>query len=66
MQIKNAVALVSGGLSGLGRATAQTLAEAGAKVVVLDLPREDGDEIAAQIGAEVSYCAADVTSAEQV
>lgn len=66
MQIKNAVALVSGGLSGLGRATAQTLAEAGAKVVVLDLPREDGDELAAQIGAEVSYCAADVTSAEQV
>jgi len=38
MQMKDTVALVTGGVSGLGRATADALADAGARVVVLDLP----------------------------
>jgi NAD(P)-dependent dehydrogenase (short-subunit alcohol dehydrogenase family) len=38
MQLDGAVALVSGGASGLGRATAEALRERGAEVVVLDLP----------------------------
>ena len=66
MELRDTVALVTGGLSGLGRATAQKLAESAAHVVVLDLPREDGDEIAAQIAANVRYVPADVTQAEDV
>ena len=64
MQLQDSVALVTGGLSGLGRATAQKLAATAKHVVVLDLAREDGDEIAAQIGANVRYAPADVTDAQ--
>lgn len=66
MQIKDSVALVTGGLSGLGRATAQTLAEAGAEVVVLDLPQDQGERLAAEIGQRVHYLPADVTNPAQV
>ena len=60
MQLENSSALVTGGLSGLGAATAVKLAAAGARVVVLDLPREDGAQLAAQLGVGISYAAADV------
>lgn len=66
MQITDSVALVTGGLSGLGRATAGNLAAAGARVIVLDLPHERGAELAADIGPRVNYVPADVTNAEQV
>ncbi|MGO2805023.1 3-hydroxyacyl-CoA dehydrogenase [Glutamicibacter arilaitensis] len=66
MQLQDSVALVTGGLSGLGRATAQKLASQAKHVLVLDLSRDDGDEIAAQIGANVRFVPADVTDAQQV
>lgn len=66
MQLQDSVALVTGGLSGLGRATAHMLAARAKHVVVLDLPREDGDEIAAEIGTNVRFVPADVTDAQQV
>lgn len=66
MQLQDSVALVTGGLSGLGRATARKLASQAKHVLVLDLPRDDGDEIAAQIGANVRFVPADVTDAQQV
>ncbi|CBT74602.1 3-hydroxyacyl-CoA dehydrogenase [Glutamicibacter arilaitensis] len=66
MQLQDSVALVTGGLSGLGRATAQKLASQAKHVLVLDLPRDDGDEISAQIGANVRFVPADVTDAQQV
>lgn len=66
MQLQDSVALVTGGLSGLGRATALKLAARAKHVVVLDLPREDGDETAAAIGANVRYAPADVTSPDDV
>ncbi|WP_404289025.1 SDR family NAD(P)-dependent oxidoreductase [Glutamicibacter arilaitensis] len=66
MELQDTVALVTGGLSGLGRATAQKLAQSATHVVVLDLAREDGDEIAAQISANVRYVPGDVTQTEDV
>lgn len=66
MQLQDSVVLVTGGLSGLGRATAHMLAAQAKHVVVLDLPREDGDEIAAEIGSNVRFVPADVTDAQQV
>lgn len=66
MQIGNAVALVTGGLSGLGRATAQALAEAGAQVVVVDLPRDQAGQLAAEIGEGVTFVPADVTNPQEV
>ncbi len=53
-------AIVTGGASGLGEATAAMLAEAGAKVAILDLNAERGEAVAARIGGRFVAC--DVTS----
>src|SRR3954454_8119613 len=64
MDIEGANALVAGGASGLGAATARALSEAGAHVEVLVVHPERGAATAAQIGGE--FVAADVTDPEQV
>ncbi|MGQ0574215.1 MAG: 3-hydroxyacyl-CoA dehydrogenase [Pseudonocardia sp.] len=66
MDINGSVALVTGGASGLGLATVEKLLDAGAKVVVLDLPRSDGAEVADKLGENVRFAPADVRSAEEV
>ncbi|HEY8642808.1 MAG TPA: SDR family NAD(P)-dependent oxidoreductase [Candidatus Dormibacteraeota bacterium] len=53
-------ALVTGGASGLGLATAKALAAKGARVVIVDLPRSPGDAEAAALGGR--FVAGDVTS----
>ncbi|HKG48927.1 MAG TPA: 3-hydroxyacyl-CoA dehydrogenase [Actinomycetales bacterium] len=66
MDINNSVAVVTGGASGLGLATARRLAEAGASVVLLDLPRTDAEEVLASFGGRATYATADVTDEDQV
>jgi NAD(P)-dependent dehydrogenase (short-subunit alcohol dehydrogenase family) len=61
MEITDAVALVTGGASGLGLATVRQLAGAGARVVVVDLPGSDGEKVAADLGERVVFAPADVT-----
>jgi NAD(P)-dependent dehydrogenase (short-subunit alcohol dehydrogenase family) len=46
MEIRGTVALVTGGASGLGLATAERLAAAGAHVTIIDLPTSQGEAIA--------------------
>lgn len=53
-------AVVTGGASGLGRASAERLIAQGARVVIADLPTSAGEAVAKEIGA--SFVAADVTS----
>ena len=50
MNIEGSSALVTGGASGLGLATARRLAAAGATVTILDLPSSQGAEVAAEFG----------------
>jgi NAD(P)-dependent dehydrogenase (short-subunit alcohol dehydrogenase family) len=64
MKIEGSVAVVTGGASGLGRATARRLAAAGAKVVLLDLPSSPGTEAAAEIGGQ--FAPTDVTNESDV
>lgn len=64
MDLTSAAALVTGGASGLGLATARRLIAAGAAVTLVDLPGSRGSDVAAEIGA--SFAAADVTDPEQV
>ncbi len=64
MDISGCVAVVTGGASGLGLATAQRLSKAGATAVLVDLPSAPGDERAEEIGA--SFAPADVTSEADV
>ncbi|WP_375385089.1 3-hydroxyacyl-CoA dehydrogenase [uncultured Microbacterium sp.] len=66
MDLNGVVALVTGGASGLGRATAEALLAGGAKVVVLDLPQSRGAEFEAAHPGDVRFAPADVRSAEQV
>ncbi|MFB8146482.1 SDR family NAD(P)-dependent oxidoreductase [Microbacterium sp. NPDC056003] len=64
MDLIGASALVTGGASGLGLATARRLAAAGAAVTIVDLPRSAGADIAAELGG--SFAPADVTDPGQV
>jgi NAD(P)-dependent dehydrogenase (short-subunit alcohol dehydrogenase family) len=66
MDITGQVALVTGGASGLGLATTETLLAAGASVVIVDLPSSPGAEIADKLGDKVVFAAADVTDEAQV
>ncbi len=49
---KDTPAVVTGGASGLGRATAMALAEAGVPVTIFDINEEDGKAVAAEIGGQ--------------
>ncbi|MFD6309170.1 SDR family NAD(P)-dependent oxidoreductase, partial [Streptomyces sp. NPDC060223] len=61
MRIDNSSsALITGGASGLGRATAELLAASGAHVVIFDLPSSDGEAVAKDLGA--TFVPGDVTS----
>ncbi len=62
MNISGQVAVVTGGASGLGEATARAFAAAGAKVAIADLNRERGEKVAAEIGGR--FYSVDVASAE--
>jgi NAD(P)-dependent dehydrogenase (short-subunit alcohol dehydrogenase family) len=64
MRLDNAAALVTGGASGLGLATARRLAQAGATVTIIDLPSSAGADIAAELGG--AFAPADVTDPGQV
>ncbi len=60
MDIQGSSAVVTGGASGLGRATAEALVQRGAQVVIADLPSSAGADVAAQLDAR--FVAADVSS----
>src|SRR5690625_999364 len=66
MEPSSAVALVSGGASGLGLATVRRLAAAGAGVVLLDLPSSDGAAVADELGDRVRFSPGDVTKEADV
>lgn len=66
MHIEGSHALVTGGASGLGRSTAETLAHAGAEVYILDLPGSPGEQTAAETGPNVHFVPGDVTSVDDV
>ncbi|MBC7442201.1 MAG: SDR family NAD(P)-dependent oxidoreductase [Ramlibacter sp.] len=66
MRIDGCSALVTGAASGLGLATATALAQAGAAVVLLDLPGAPGEEAAAALGDRARFVPGDVTREEDV
>ena len=61
-RLQDRVAVITGGSSGIGKATAIRLAEEGAKVVIADLDPVSGEKVAAQIGG--IFVKADVTNAD--
>jgi len=66
MNINEAAAVVSGGASGLGLATARKVIDAGGHAVLLDINEEHGTKSAAELGARARFVATDISSEEQV
>ncbi|MGB3698424.1 MAG: SDR family NAD(P)-dependent oxidoreductase [Gordonia sp. (in: high G+C Gram-positive bacteria)] len=64
MDITGASAIVTGGASGIGAASARRLAARGAKVVIADLKAEDGEALAKEIGG--AFVTVDVTDTAQI
>ncbi len=65
MQIdNNTAAIVTGGASGLGRASATALAAAGAKVAIFDLNQEAGEAVAKELGG--IFCKVNILSEDEV
>ncbi len=60
----NTPAIVTGGASGLGAATARALAAKGAKVAIFDMNEEKGNALASELGG--MFCKVNVTSEEEV
>jgi len=61
MNLRDKVALVTGGASGLGRATVETLIAGGTRAVIADLPNSPGETVAKELGDSVRFAATDVT-----
>jgi len=66
MRIDGKGALVTGGASGLGRATVEALHAAGAGVVIVDLPHSQGEAFAKELGDRAHFAPADVTNTDEV
>lgn len=66
MKIQGKVCVVTGGASGLGAATAQHLVAQGAKVILVDMNQELGQQLQQQLGENADFVAVDVTDENQV
>ena len=65
-ELADKVAVVTGGASGIGRATVERFAAEGARVVIADIDRRGGAAVAAELGDVAAFHATDVTDADQV
>lgn len=67
MNVENKVAVITGGASGLGKATLEEFNKAEIKVAIFDLNKDQGEEIVAELGADnVLFAQTDVTSETSV
>lgn len=66
MNLQNKVAVITGGASGLGEATVRRFVEHGARCAIFDLNDERGNALVTELGDQVAYFNADVTSEESI
>jgi len=66
MDIKDKVAVITGGASGLGEATAERLSGLGARVAIFDLNDELGNAVAQRLGEQASYHNVNVADEDSV
>jgi 2-hydroxycyclohexanecarboxyl-CoA dehydrogenase len=69
MTLKGKIAVVTGAASGIGRATAEAFAKAGAHVLLVDINDEQGEAVAAALGAQgcgADYFHVDITDAQAI
>ena len=63
-KLQDKVVIITGGISGIGKASAELFNKEGAKLVLVDLDENKGNEAAKEIGGETIFVQADVTSEE--
>ena len=66
MKIKNHTALITGGSSGLGAATAKMVVSAGGNAVILDINQKTGKEFTDELGDNALFVKTDITQEEDV
>ena len=65
-RLQNKVAIITGGTSGIGEATAEVFAEHGCKVVIAGRSKEKGERLAKRLGDTVAYMQADVLQEDDI
>jgi 3-hydroxyacyl-CoA dehydrogenase / 3-hydroxy-2-methylbutyryl-CoA dehydrogenase len=66
MEIKDSVAIVTGGASGLGEACVRNLVNRGGKVSIFDFAEDRGKKVASELGDAVNFCMTDITDEANV
>jgi len=66
MDLKDKVAVITGGASGLGRAAVRRFIANGAKVAIFDMNADKGNALAEELGADVIFCQVNVTDEDSV
>ena len=66
MELKNKVAIISGGASGIGAATARRFVAGGAHVAIFDVNREKAEALLEELGSAAIFCPVDVTDEASV
>lgn len=66
MQLKNKVAIVTGGASGLGRAAVEMLHAAGARVAIFDISQDQGEALAQELGDDAMACTVNIADDDAI
>jgi len=66
MEITNSTAIITGGVSGLGEATARALVNLGAQVALVDIDGNKGEQLVADLGNRAIFCQGNVTQDEEM
>lgn len=65
-RVEGKVAVITGGASGIGKATAELFAEEGAQVVILDRDEENGKKLCCELGGKHLFFSVDISQEKQI